>query len=509
MNGIFSCIFILSLAFILLQGPSIPSGSTGVAPASGTLSLVQGPASCGGGSNCKCTTSGSASCVMTVGTNPAAGNLDLFACHSFSLSPYGYNPISSVSVGGTLVTDLAWFGYIASSVASGLSYILPATSTGQGSATVTITMVGSGTNECAFYEYHPSSHPGNVNIDLDMASAIAATTSPTGPSGTFSGTNDIMIQSENASNGFSSPSAVTSPYDTNASLGNSWGASAAIPANGGVVPTWTLGGSIGVTTFGSAFGFNPVSFLEQSFVDMSGGSDNAHVTAGTLQSSTFGGAQGGIWSVSTSGSNQLFFSAGASMPLANPTGRLGNGVNITDTSTLGLSLIGDGVSADTDIASYTWGGTNIQTTPITVSFNYFSNLAQADTSDVDCAALATNSVTVGLNCYGLAGQRQLGLATNTTCQAALGGEQFIPVNTNQQYNIQINVQPGVSVSLSVYTSSGSIVQTTTYTNAACATGGVSKIRFGKLNSTNAMTNGSHIYIDSVKWDVAGTYPVTQ
>ena len=93
------------------------------------------------------------------------------------------------------------------------------------------------------------------------------------------------------------------------------------------------------------------------------------------------------------------------MPIPNPMGRLcGDGAIYLDTSeTQGVSITGDGVALDFQVAECTWiynpGG------PTSASFNYFSDLAQHDASLVDCFALSSiangSSQTVAaVNCYG-------------------------------------------------------------------------------------------------------------
>lgn len=479
------------------------AGFGGGPSTSGTFTLVQ-TGNCAIGS-------GASTCSITVSPAFAAGNLDEFACYPPNTGGAPATAIASVNAGGTLVPALAsgWGGYGSGSTANMISYayILPSSSTGHASPIViTLNQATTGTGGyCYLAEYHPSANGSNVGLDDDLGfQPSAACTTCTNANVTFSGTGDTCLQGFIGVSGYTSPSAISSPYSTTDYLpgsGNGVGFATAVPSNGNG-PSWTTSS---VTPFLSAmcFGWNVSAFNPQTFVDFESGTAGNNPAAADLASATHGW-QGGRW---VSSVVAMKYATAASMPLLNSTGRLGDGSSYSAGSgTLGLSITGNG-TAETDYVTYSWSqntlGPNYANTVLV--FKYNENLAATDTTSIDCGSLIASSDYAGANCYGTGSTRYVRLETDEGNGSNISWtpSTSCPCTIVIQYNAGNGVTAGTH-SVSAYNSSGSLLGTSTHVGSTAATY-VYQFHIGQF-AANAITTGKLIQWDSVQLSLNSTVP---
>lgn len=473
------------------------------AVAGGTFTLVQ--------SN-NCSFSSGTTCSVTVSPALAAGNLDIFSCEEDYNALPPKPVISSVNAGGTLLhaPSATTAGiYTGSDNSSGsVAYILPSTSTGHASPIViTMSLAATYGSSCYLAEYHPSANPNNVNIDTDSGFQTAASTSVTNLSVTQAGTNDVCLQTYYPVNAFNAyATAVTSPYNTNAFFTSSTdaaGYSVATSSGGG--PTWTITSAIPFMG-GVCFGYNPSSFAEQAFINFEGGTNNAAPTTANMQASTKGSFQGGSWDLSHLSTITKFLTA-ANMPLANATGRLGDGSNwASGVGSLGLGMTWTGTSGGTEYISYNWQAGNAYAADVSAGFwSYGDQSATGGTNDnIDLATLHGVTDFAAINYYGNGASRYIKLET-----PAGGSGSTITISASTWYWYSLTYNAGGTHSLSVYgCSSGSPPSCTltlegTLTGPSTGTDYSYKAEFGQQQGTNEPDNGTHTYFDSIKIDLTG------
>lgn len=323
--------------------------------------------------------------------------------------------ISSTNIGGTLTqaVDASTGTYGASAVNDRLSnaYILPSTETGV-STTITVTLNATVTYGTTVYitEYVPSGSPSLVGMDIDaMLLPAAACTSCVSMAFTQSGTNDACIVGQTDANAYNLyPTAISSPYTSYpffSSSGVSVAGFAQAITSSGTGPTWTEPSGIPVLST-MCFGWSPTAFVPQMNVSFETGTAGNVPTAATLSADTKGW-NGALWYLAAI---QLQYATGASMPLIGASNRLGDGSVIGTSSTQGLQIAATG-TAQSDYIQDSFGY-NTNNPNMLLSFKYNDNLAQTDTTLIDCGNLH-GGVTdyAGVNCYGLAGNRIFRLET--------------------------------------------------------------------------------------------------
>lgn len=502
---------IVAFLALLLQTMqiSIVNSAPPSGPGTGTFSLVQT-------SNCAIG-SGASTCSMTVSPALAAGNLDVFSCippNTNAPTP-PFTKIASVNAGGTLVPAIG--SGIGGGVIGGTvnqqsnAYILPSTSTGHASPiVVTFNQAATGAGGfCYLAELHPSANPNNVGLDTDSSfEPSAACTSCTNQNLTLSGTNDAIFQGFFGASNYISPTAVTSPYSTNAVFsggGNGQGFSiAATPANGNG-PSWTTTSVVPLLS-SMSFGWNPTAFVPQMFVDMEAGTAGNAPTTATLASSSRGW-QGCSWGAGTAVA--MKYATAASMPLLNLSGRLADGSSFAaGLGSLGLQIVGTGVS-QTDYVTCSLNTQN-SSPNIVVVFKYNENFVATDTTDIDCGLIpGSGSVDfIAANCYGDTTTRYVALETGQ----GNGGHINFPGGTasgNCPCTIVLAYQAAVSGvagthSLSLYNSSGSLIGSSTHAGSTTTSWPVN-FSFGQTR-TGALTSTKFANWDSVSFSPNTTVP---
>lgn len=469
-----------------------------------TFSLVQEH-------NCTIT-SGVNSCTFSVSPNLATGNLDVYKCVAQDSAATTPPRISSITnSAGTLVQDVgATIGD--QGVLGGANsrhfgaYILPSTSTGgAGNPVITFTLTPDFGGYCYMAELHPSGTGSSVALDIDGTYIPSASCSScAGNNWTDTGTNDACVVAQMGTGAFNLyPTAVSSPYNTNAFFSSSAlsaGFSVAITGSG-TAPTWTQTSGIPALST-QCFGWSPSTGVWQSFVDFEGVNGN-QPTASTLAAETHG-QQGGTW-IPTTTANMVY--GATNMPLQANTGKLyGDGTNYSSgAGSHGITLTGSG-GAITNNVLYNVGYTKLAS--VTTSVWFCSDVSQADTSDNDMFAIqgtGGSSDSAGALFEGtgtrffvleaLSGNApgSIAYASGTGCGA--GGTGW--VNIQIQYNFSGNHN------LLVCNTTGAQVGST-LTQASEGNAYMDRVVIGNL-SAQTLTNGAHYYWDSLKIDYTGKF----
>lgn len=381
--------------------------------------------------------SGAATCSATVGSSFTTAKVHYYACGVPNASFTPATLIQSVNTGETLTPLIASsVGQVQSGTNTQQSsaIVLPGAAAGHASPIV-ITLnqnASSGGGFCYVAELTPSANSGNIGVDDDNTSvAGAACTSCTAPNLTLSGTGDAICQYEMGASGFTSPSAVSAPYNTNAYLpgsGNGMGFSCAPTPSNGNGPSWTTSS---VTPLYSqvAFGWNVSPHSFQMYQGFDAGTAGNTPAASDLAGGV-AGWNGCIWEVTAS---NLLYATAASMPLLNSTGRLGDGsTTASGSGALGLEITGTGAGTTTSQAKCNWQANPSNISSGILAGKYNDTFGQTDSSDFDCYGISSTTDFAADNCYGNGVSRFLGLetaegngtaitfTTTTTCGTSAG-----------------------------------------------------------------------------------------
>lgn len=494
--------FLLSLLLLLqgttTAGPTLTGGPTlrTQGAGTGTFTLVQS----GFNDSCASVTT----CNITLGASLTTGNAYEFCATSTIVAGFG---ISSVSAGGTLLQ-----AYSTQSTTGGFmgacAYVLPSSSSG-GASPITITFpVTSGTT-CYVWlaELHPSANGANVGLDNDGVGFQSSVSSAVGGPFTLSGTNDGIAQSYVGAASFAKASVVTAPYAANVH----WAAgppsfsafTVAVNPGSGTWPTWTMSGSDSPTTSALALGWNVTACKDDGFYDFEGGISGNTVVAATLNSSGHGWL-GGLWSLV----GTTIWQTGASMPLLNASPRLcGDGVTYSSgAGTLGLRQTGNGASVANNITltSVPSGGAlGIKT--FSESINFKSSLTAADVTNMDVFYVKASGGAVNWMWHGNGTNRFMQLECNDTSTTSA---QTITISSNTEYTLMILFDSaGGTHKGRVYDTSGTQIGSEA-TCSASAGNLVQGVVIGNVGA-QVMTNGATNDFDSLKFDGAGTWPLTQ
>jgi len=302
------------LAAILLCALSnlFPAKASG-----GTFALVQHV------NNISCPSS-STTCTIPLNQTIAAGDLLIFES-----TVSGNNLITATDNGGTFVPCRSCVGFDQTNLFAETSggWILSASPQ---SAAITVTYSGSNGGFGAIEMWEYSYSGGAPGFDGANQIEIQNSSSPTASTFTPSGSNDISVQA--CASNSAGCNSVSAPF-----LGDNLGGALAwahlnSPTNW-TAPTWTLA-SVGVSQLTQMeFGFDVKPCGNTMFMDF-GGPDGSAINLAQLSPGTYGWQGGQRFTTGTAA--DLTFSTSASHPLQNPTGRLCDGGNYSDSSTSGL-----------------------------------------------------------------------------------------------------------------------------------------------------------------------------
>ncbi len=193
-------------------------------------------------------------CAVSSGTNTCsisiatfAGDLDIAACDAPNASPItsiSSGVVSSGTLGFTTASQEGSYGTGAANTQQGFAYVLPSQSGAHSSPTV-LTLADNASSSggfCYLAELTPSANGSLVGLATDFSYQPAATCANcTQASVTVNGTNEAFFQGFMGSSGYTGPTAVASPYTTNAYFPGGNGIGFAIspnPGNGNGA-TWT------------------------------------------------------------------------------------------------------------------------------------------------------------------------------------------------------------------------------------------------------------------------------
>lgn len=356
---------------------------------------------------------------IPVSPNLAAGNLLWVAC-MVPNSGFVNNSIASISAGGTLVLEPAGSTGLNNTAAGPntaqmLYHILPGTNTG-GTSPIVITfrLAASGSGGlCELQEWHPSANGAGVALDIDSAysSGIAASGSNANIAVTESGTNDVCFAMFVPSSTTGTAIAVTPPFSSHylySTSANS-GAFAGAVSSGGA-ETWTSSDSSQPLLTKECFGWNVTPSAPQGFYDFEVGSGNQGMLPTTaLLTPAAHGFQGGMWAVT--GSANMIFDAAASMPLRNSTGLLADGTtSAANAGSMGFTITGAGAAMPTTKLQYTWH-THTPVMQMTAAIKWTSDVADNDTSNIDCFSIHGATDFANVNCYETLSHRYLRIET--------------------------------------------------------------------------------------------------
>ena len=290
----------------------------------------------------------------------------------------GASVMTGTNNGATFLQCVSCVGFDASSLYSETSggWILSASAQ---SAAITVTFNTAAGGAVEMWEYSYTNTTGgelgfdgaNQNESYSSSSPTAAAFTPT------SGRYDISVQACHAGVNCSS---VSAPF-TGDNTGNedAWAYLDNVP--NWTSPTWTLAGSTTSQLTQMEFGYGVEPCANTMFMDFGGTSGNA-ISLAQLASGTHGW-QGGAWSINGTPAD-LTFQTSASQPLQNPTGRLCDGGNYTDSSTTGLQY-STAHSADYLQINSTSG--ILTGTSVSAGAWYYSTLPATDTGGTDDLAI--------------------------------------------------------------------------------------------------------------------------
>jgi len=312
----------------------------------------------------------STTCLIVLDKSIAAGDLLIFES-----SMSGASIMTKTDNGiGTFVQCVSCVGFDASSLYSETSggWILSASA--QSTAiTVTFSVAAGGAVEMWEYSY-TNTTGGTLGFDGANQNESYSSSSPTAAAFTpTSGRYDISVQACHANAACNS---VSAPFTgDNTDNENAW----AYLENvlNWTSPTWTLAGSTTSQLTQMEFGYGVDPCANTMFMDF-GGTSGSAISLAQLASGTHGW-QGGAWSINGTPAD-LTFQTSASQPLQNPTGRLCDGGNYTDSSTTGLQY--STADNETYLQINATGGI-LTGTSVSAGAWYYSTLPATDLSRTD------------------------------------------------------------------------------------------------------------------------------
>ena len=437
-----------------------------VAGVSVTLANPNGVADATGG------TAGLASC--NIAKSLTAGNLYVFGAVGINGAGNTYDTIFNVTANsnGTAITSGSLhvspvvFGSQHEPVIAGEAYVLATESSGATSPLTCVFSVPPGTDSgCVFYEMHDTT--GTAALDLEMVSHSEGTATPTGPSGTLTGTGTWcfpLTKTDGASSytALSSPYTNTTAYQANVygtPAGNFWAMSAAADSSGGAL-IWKYAASNGVQMASLCFSYNPTAGVHRFITDFSGGTAGNEVTSADMNASTFG-AQPELWVCTSGNANPLYYfnattgHAGANptpfVGLTNTTPRYyGDGVTHSNSSprTLanGIYLLGTG-GATEDQCIITFRQAVVG--PMTLAFPFISNAGavnpQLDFASVSSASSSGSSSITAAAINSYAGGSQAFLRIEAAQGGSCGNSTQINIvrDGSTLYYVSLTTVPGI------------------------------------------------------------------
>jgi hypothetical protein len=402
-----------------------------------------------------CAIAGSAN-TCSISVTATAGDLDIFACYAPSTGNTTPPAISSVTSGlGTLqfptAVDVGSYGTGVVNTVQSFAYVLPANSQTVASPIV-ITLANntaSSGGNCYLSEMTPSASGSTVSLATDFSYQPAATCSNcTQANVTANGTNEAFFQGFFGTNGYTGPTAVASPYNTNSYFpgGNGMGFAVAPNPGNGNGAAWTNSSIIPVMqTLG--FSFNPSAFTPLQFEGFEAGTPGNAPTAADLTSGSKGWA-GCYWGTTV---DTILYATAASMPLLDGTGLLGDGASVAaGAGSLGLEAISTG----SFIGNIQCQAFQSSPTHGVLSFKFNDNLASGDGSSCDCAGIAaSNGDYAGFNDFAAAG-RSWGLET-----AAGNGTHFTPPGGTSAAECGTAAGQGCTIEIHYNSGSGGVTAT--------------------------------------------------
>lgn len=337
----------------------------GGTPAGGTFTLRYAtPVSVGSGTG--------STCPMSLTGKPIIAG-DLLAYYSISA---GGTYITSVS-NGVFVPALASWGHASGGAQASSGYILSAAGE---TGTETITLSGSNAISCLMYEYSytgTAQYDGGNNIDQLVSSTTLVLPTFTPSSGS---NNDAYTLQ--AFFPFTAPASINSGFTLTTT--NFTGYARLTNSITALGPTVTWSAPRTPESSGQMhFGFNVTPFKNLMFQSFAG-SNGSTICSGTdcpdLVATTVG--MQNHWS--KTGSCTFTRATAASMPLTGPTGRLNDGSNTSDSSTVGMSIPTGASQCD-----LSWSDTSaiLNATTVTMGFNVIDTALNSDTTVVDLAAI--------------------------------------------------------------------------------------------------------------------------
>jgi hypothetical protein len=502
----FACLLAVALAqTTILSNTTVLPNTTLLTPAAGTgtfTAIQVGNCSIG---------IGASTCSATVGSSFTTNKVHIYTCatpNSNAGTVSGKSTqISSVNTGETLTVlnglSSGQQGNGSTNTQQSGAIVLPGAAAGHATPIV-ITLTQTATSAggfCYVAELTPSANAGNIGIDA--ASAFipsSACTNCTSPTLTLSGTSDGICQFEMGASGYTSPSAVASPYNTNAYLpgsGNGMGFScAATPANGNGA-SWT---TTSVTPLYAqvAFGWNVTTFQPQMFQGFEGGSNGAAPTVATLTS----GVQGWgacLWALTGTAP----YATAASMPLINASGRLADGSSVAaGAGTLGVKMTGSGSSVANNISCSFNNNAPLKT--VSASVNFQSSLGPTDTTNMDIFYINGLGGALNFEWHGNGTNRFVQLECSDSSTTSSG---TVTLSANTEYTLMLLFDAaGGTHKARVYNTSGSLVGSE-MTCASTATNLASGTVVGNIGP-QVMTNTATNYFDSWRFDTNGTWPLS-
>lgn len=275
--------------------------------------------------------SGTTTCSIALSSSLAANNLATIQC-------YFTNAVSvkTANVGGTIVPVASTGSGNTNTLFSSSGYIYPTAATA-GPVVVTASAdIGAGST-CVLREYTVSA--GTPRLDSAHAALKAGTTSVTGETlATLSGTNDLLVQSNNTDYQLTTAVATYGNGKFDATNGPGWADRQNTVST--TAPTWTItSGSGNAATNGMAFATNATACNDEMFLDLDAATNGATFLTTTLSTSTFGypttGTNNG-WSLGTTPTTGMTSVTGNLSNLHTAVRTCGDGTSHTNSGGLHL-----------------------------------------------------------------------------------------------------------------------------------------------------------------------------
>jgi hypothetical protein len=438
--------------------------------------------------------SGTSTCSVALTGPMSANNLATVQCIAGSAVT-----ISSVSAGGTLIPVASTESGSSSTGYNTGGYIYPTTATA-GPIVVTFSAaMGSGTS-CNIREYSISA--GTPQLDWAHSTLNTGTTSLLGETPVFGGSNDLVVQS--ASTSYGRVSAISSYTDGAFNASGSRGFADSLNTTSTTAPKWTVTtGSGNAAISGMAFATDATPCVDVAFLDWSGGTNGNVPTAATLAASTHGYADtAGLWSAP--GSAQTY-STGSVHDLIHPLGPVcGNRATYTTQSMkLHTNLA---VSSTTGSSSINLPATN---NAVSIGCWFKNTLESTNTHQyLYGPGIRTSSSNDFMTLMCHAGQCYLEDQDNPNGNPNVGTKYTYSGSGAGPWWVTLLLQkggPGVNNKLSIYDTSGNLLnaeEKATNTSSPTAPTAV-RFGFGDDNGTSAHTGD----LSGCKIDRNGNFPL--